>query len=186
MRQIAGLELGVTTADQVTTWAAGAGACVTTPSPRRTTTRTVCDDPPRTLLPDREIRGLLDQIVVARPDDGPVHFVSARRVHSLPADAAADYERARALLTTSLGPPVLDQAAPTPLPDARLVRYASGWEFSDLGVRLTLLKAGANGVAVTEVWSVPGVEERAGVRGAPAGASSAASRSAGSAVSSPR
>jgi hypothetical protein len=185
-RTVAGLTLGTSTAADVEAWTAGAGSCTTAPSPRRTTTRTECDAPPVSLMPDRTIRGAFDQIVVARPDDGPVHFVSARRLYSLPADARADYEAARAALTASLGTPQLDQTSADPLPETRLVRYASGWEFSDLGVRLTLLKAAGKDIAVTEVWSIPGVEERAGVRGHAASASSGASQRPGWEVTTPR
>lgn len=158
-----GLALGASTAEDVKAWTERKGLdCEIKPSVRRTTTQIRCrDDLPADLLDGRKIRGRYEQVMFAWPDDGFLHHASARRLYSAPPDAAEDYRSSVAALRLRLGEPTMERRIDDPsVLDGKLLRYATTWRRDDLEVSVTATRAGTEYVAVSEVWQVPGVEER--------------------------
>lgn len=141
-RLVFGLELGVSDADAVEAWIAAQGiAC----PPAKDGPR-VC---PQVALPGRQTPAELTLEL-----DGPLRQLSALRTHDTPDAAVRDYAATGGLLREQLGPPLrasdpdMDWTAPQ-------IRETTLWRFSDLEVRLTLLRARSAQVRVSEVWSVP-------------------------------
>ncbi|MEQ1506155.1 MAG: hypothetical protein ABMB14_28240 [Myxococcota bacterium] len=156
-----GLALGATDATGIDGWATAHGwTCATAPSPRRTTVHHDCDHPDPSAIGEQALRGRLDQVLLARLDDGPLHHVSTDRVFAVPADASATYAAALARLTATFGPPVRTMAAPATF-DGPLIRATTTWTFSDLTVDLTVMRVGTGPIHLSERWDVPGVEARA-------------------------
>jgi hypothetical protein len=165
--EVWGLELGATTAEQAAAWAQERGlGCTTTPSQRRATMRMRCTDGlSPALLPDRTVNGQISELLLAWPDDGRVHFVSVWRRYSIPDAALADYTSAVASVQARLGAPTRAMPVSDPAAlNAKLFRFGTRWEQDGFKVDLELARLGADYVSVSEVWSVPGVEEQVGAR----------------------
>lgn len=159
-RAVAGLVLGHSAENDVAAWVTGnALNCVTAASPRRRTTRTQCTEPPSSIFEGRSQVGTIEHVLVVRPDDGPVHFLSSRRVYAAGPEARLDYEAARQALSSVNGAPTVDGPAPDPLDtQLPLLRYSTQWSYSDLEVKLTLLKTNEAELSISETWTIPGVE----------------------------
>lgn len=165
--EVWGLALGQSTPDDVAAWAAARGlSCETQPSPRRQTTRMECRDGlTPAVLPGRTVNGRVADLLVAWPDGGRVHHVSAWRRYSVPADALVDYRTAVEAINARLGPPTRAMDAPeVSALDAKMFRFGAAWSREDLDVRLELTRLGADYVSVSETWTVPGVEAEVGAR----------------------
>lgn len=133
--------------------------CRQAPSVRRTTYRYTCDgDLPVSLLPDRQIRGKLTELLLVRGDTLPLSHASTIRKYSIPDDAANDYSTAVDAITKVLGAPSRSTVADVSKMMGPLVHFASTWKFSDLDVSLTLIRAGGSYYSVSERWDQPGVE----------------------------
>jgi len=133
--------------------------CRQAPSVRRTTYRYTCDgDLPVNLLPDRQIRGKLTELLLVRGDTLPLSHASTIRKYSIPDDAANDYSTAIDAITKVLGAPSRSTVADVSKMMGPLVHFASTWKFSDLDVSLTLIRAGGSYYSVSERWDQPGVE----------------------------
>lgn len=157
-----GLSIGEAQEAQVLDYVARAGIdCKTGPSLARQSVQTRCSgDLPLGLLPDRHIDGRLRELLISRPENGPINSISTLRKYSIPTDAVKDYDTAAAALTQRFGQPTRGALhADAAAFERPLARFAVEWRFADLRVRLTALKAAAGFVSVTEVWDVPGVEE---------------------------
>jgi len=168
-----GLQIGKSPAADMEAWLTAHGlTCPPAPSPRRTTTRYVCTgDIPVTVLPDRVVKGKIDQVLLVRGDNGPLRHFSSSRKYSLPTDAVADYSSALTALTSTFGIPTIVAPAPDLAKlDDKVVRYATAWLYSDLEVRLTLLKVSTSYISVSETWDQPGVSEDDETRAMPPGA----------------
>jgi hypothetical protein len=111
-----GLQIGKSPAADMEAWLTAHGlTCPPAPSPRRTTTRYVCTgDIPVTVLPDRVVKGKIDQVLLVRGDNGPLRHFSSSRKYSLPTDAVADYSSALTALTSTFGIPTIVAPAPAP------------------------------------------------------------------------
>ncbi len=156
-----GLTMGAATVGEIEAWlAARKLSCTQQPSVRRTTFRYDCaGDLPVDTLPGPR-RGRLTNLLVVRGDTTPMSHFSTIRKYSLPADAVADYAEALASLTGRLGPPA--RAAATPVAsqlDGVAAHWATSWVFTNLAVRLVLLKAGSATITLSETWDLPGAEE---------------------------
>lgn len=167
-RTVQGLALGEADDAAIAAWVAERGLeCPEVASPRRTTRQRRCQGTyAPSLLPDRGASGALTEILIARLDDGPAHHLSTIRKYSLPADVAADYHAAVDAITAQLGPPTqtrrVDDLSAF---DSPLARFATRWQFSDLRVDVSILKAAGSYISLNEVWVIPGVEEQAQARG---------------------
>ncbi len=157
-----GLTLGEADDAAITAWLSARGlSCPGTPSTRRTTVRYDCGgEIPASAIPERTLKGKLDQIALVRTETGPLHHVSTRTNYSIPAEAAADYNAAVAALEPILGQPKLSRKAPAEIDATKpVVWYSTTWKFADLEVAVSLLRAGGQHYAVSERWQIPGVEE---------------------------
>lgn len=166
-REIFGLRLGEADEAAITAWLDGRGlSCPGTPAPRRATVRYSCDgELPASALPERTLKGKLDQILLTRTDAGPVHDLSVRAIYSIPGDAAADYNARVAELQTLLGPPERSSLVSGEIdPSKPMLWYSSTWRFADLDVSVALLRAAGPNYGVTERWQLPGVEATAADR----------------------
>lgn len=166
-REVFGIGLGEAGDAEITAWLGARGlSCPASPAPRRTTVRYACADAlPATALPERVIKGKLDQISLTRSDAGPLHDLSFRALYSVPADAAADYNARVAELSALLGPPERSSVAPAePDPTKPMLWYSSTWRFADLDVSVSLLRAGGPSYGLNERWQLPGVEASAAER----------------------
>lgn len=135
--------------------------CKTGPSLARESVQTRCSgDLPLGVLPDRVIEGRLRELLISRPETGPINNISTLRKYSIPTDAVKDYDSTVATLTQRFGPPTKGPSTADAAAFERpLARFAVEWRFRDLRIRLTALKAAQGFVSVTEVWDSPGVEE---------------------------
>lgn len=161
-----GLAMGAATAGEIEAWlSARKLSCTQGPSVRRTTFRYDCaGDLPVDTLPGPR-RGRLTNLLVVRGDTTPMSHLSTIRKYSLPADAVADYAEALAALTGRLGAPT--RAATTPDAsqlDGVAAHWATSWAFTNLAVRLVLLKAGSATITLSETWDLPGAEEHEDTR----------------------
>ena len=171
-----GLTIGVSSEADVAAYVQRMGIeCNTAPSLARASVQTRCSgDLPLGLLPDRVIEGRLRELLISRPENGPINNISTLRKYSIPADAVKDYDSTVATLVKLLGAPARGAlTADAAAFERPLARFAIEWKFNDLRVRVTALKAAQGFVSVTEVWDSPGVEEtiasRPGVSGHAAG-----------------
>lgn len=158
-----GLTLGESGGPEVAAYVQTQGIqCEAGPALARESFQVRCAGPlPLGLLPDRVIGGQLAELLLSRPESGPINTISTLRKYSLPDDAARDYNTAVDALTRSFGPPFRGGEHTTPEKfDAKVARVASVWRFADLEVRLTAMRASGGFVGVSEVWLVPGVEEQ--------------------------
>jgi hypothetical protein len=161
-----GLELGRTTGDEASAWAAARGLkCEVVPSPRRLTTQLRCVGVSAAGLPERALQGDTTELVVAWPDGRPIHYVSTWRRFDIPADAIAAYDQSVQAVRASVGEPngqpeVLTEAALA----AKITRASVRWARPNLEVSVSALRAGARFVSLNEVWQVPGVEAQVAVR----------------------
>lgn len=157
-----GLTLGASRAADIEAWLAARGLdCDARPSARRTTTRYSCAGTlPPSALPERGLPagGELHQVLLVRHDEGPLTHVSVGRRYSLPSDAAADYSAAVAEIGARLGAPALDQPVDVEKMDGRPVRWETSWRFSDVDVRVSLMRLGGDWYSVTEQYDVPGAD----------------------------
>jgi hypothetical protein len=158
-----GLTVGRSTHEDVMAWIDLHGlACDRFPSPTRTSFTYRCDgDLPVALLADRTIRGRLAQILVARPEDAPIHHFSTARRYSVPEDAIADFTSSIAAIEAELGPPAKLKPILDPSDLSRgLARFAGEWTRDGLHVTVVLLKATGDYVSVTETWASPTLAAR--------------------------
>ena len=173
----AGLQLGVTDEAALDAWVAERGLqCEKTPSPRRETIHVKCSRPDPTRFGEAASPGVVEQLLIVRTDSGPVHHVSIERV--VPeAEAAKMYLDTVARLRERYGVPARSQPPPPSL-DGKLVMSATDWRFTNLDVRVNLVRIGDNPLRIGERWDLPGVEnavaERPGSVGAHSGKSSSA------------
>ena len=158
-----GLTLGESGGPEVAAYVQTQGIqCESGPALARESFQVRCAGPlPFGLLPDRVIGGQLAELLLSRPESGPVNTISTLRKYSLPDDAARDYNTAVDALTKTFGAPLRGGEPTTPEKfDAKVARVASVWRFADLEIRLTAMRASGGFVGVSEVWLVPGVEEQ--------------------------
>lgn len=158
-----GLTLGESGGPEVAAYVQTQGIqCEAGPSLARESFQVRCAGPlPLGLLPDRVIGGQLAELLLSRPESGPINTISTLRKYSLPDDAARDYNVAVDALTKTYGAPLRGGEHTTPEKfDAKVARVASVWRFADLEIRLTAMRASGGFVGVSEVWLVPGVEEQ--------------------------
>lgn len=170
---IYGLVLGQSGDADIQAWLAERKlTCPGAPSPRRTTYRYDCNAGlSASLLPDRTISGTLANLLIVRGDATPMTHFSTQRRYSLPADAIADYMSTLAALTARYGPPAGPVVTPDPARmDGPMVHYTAAWAFTDLDLRVSLLRAGSPYLGVSEAWDVPGSEKNETARPTPTGA----------------
>lgn len=166
-REVWGLEIGASNAEQVDAWLAQRGlSCASAPAPRRTTVHWTCKGPINlSIFPDRVIAGQIDELMLARLDEGPLHHLSLERIYSIPEQAADDLSATLAAISSALGPPQRQLPLPADVNWGSPVVHADAqWRFDDLEVRLSLLKVGKSPIRVSERWSEPGAEARAEAR----------------------
>lgn len=168
LRDVWGLSLGRSGHDELSTWLTNRGLhCGATPSPRRKTVHYRCGDVPGALLLNRVVGKTVSTLILARPDDGPLHHVSTLRRYAEPQPAIADYTSTRDTLRARLGPPADQDATPPSVAafDAKATRFLMRWLFSDLEVELSLYRLAGPDIVVRERWDVPGVESGVEARG---------------------
>lgn len=162
VRTLWGLGLGATDEAGLGAWVESRSIdCEALTSPRRMTRQlrcTLADLPPE--MATRRPGEAQTLLILARPDEGPLHHVSTLRHHPEPEAAIADFSAASEQITVRLGAATrTSSAAPT---QANLsgahARFVSTWSFSDLEVELSLSKMGGQALVVRERWDVPGVE----------------------------
>lgn len=160
-RDAFGLGLGSADDAAVRAWLTtnGLASCTAEPSVRRTTFRYTCEgDLPATVLGARKVQGRLTQVLVVRPDAGPVSHVSTLRKYSIPGAAADDYASAVAVVTEALGAPTKAVTVDPAKLANPVVHYATEWRFADLHVRLVLMRMSGDFWSISETWDVPGAE----------------------------
>lgn len=161
-RALWGLELGSTGKAGLSTWVEAQGIdCEALTAPRRQTEQLRCTlDALPVAMTDRRPGEAQSLLLLARPDEGPLHHISTLRRHLSPAEALQDFSAAGAAVSAQLGPPT--RADPRPPVAADLssaqVRFSSTWSFSDLLVELSLSRMGGEELVLRERWDVPGVE----------------------------
>ena len=162
-----GLQLGQSDQAALEAWVAERQLpCTGAPSPMRETWQLKCAGQlPASTLPDRQISGGLTDLLFVRTDAGPLHHVSSMRRYTLPPDAVADYTATVAALTATFGPPTVDRPVTEPEKlQGALARWATEWAFTDLTLRVTLMKGSGDYVSVSELWEIPGVEAAVAAR----------------------
>jgi hypothetical protein len=167
-REVWGLTLGGSDHAAVISWLeARQVPCRGVPAPRRKTVHYRCNEVPGALFAERTLDEGVSVLLLARPDDGPLHHISALRRYATPLPAIADYTTAVAALRAGLGVPSdADADAPRPAAfDAKAVRFSTRWLFSDLEVEIGLYRLAGPDIVVRERWDVPGVEAGVGARG---------------------
>ncbi len=165
-REVWGLSLGLMGAKEVESWLAERNVrCKGRPAPRRATVHHRCSDVSGGLLLDRTVPDAVG-LLLARPDDGPLHHVSALRRYGQPSEAVTDYQRTLISLTARLGQPhQTDTTPPTAAAFAsERVYFSSKWTFADLEVGVVLSRLTGPKIVVRERWDVPGVEATVGAR----------------------
>lgn len=160
-REAFGLGLGSADDAAVRAWLStnGLAHCTAEPSVRRTTFRYTCEgELPATVLGARKVQGRLTQVLVVRPDGGPVSHVSTLRKYSIPEAAADDYASAVAVVSAALGAPTRGATVDLAKLAGPVVHYATEWRFADLQVRLVLMRMSGDYWSISETWDVPGAE----------------------------
>ena len=162
-RSIFGLSLDEAFDSDVSDWLSERGLhCPESPSPARTTTHYTCSGKlDATALPERRTRGVLSSLLIARPDEGPVHHLSVRHKYSFAEVALEEYRATRDILRDQLGPPSRGDEPEAVDLESPLIRYVTQWRYADLEVTLAVLRVGNSGLTLSEQWMVPGVESLA-------------------------
>ncbi len=168
-RGLYGLELGDSGEADITAWLRQRGlTCDSAPNLSRKTFHYRCKNPDPSALTDRTIGGVLDEILLARPEaeGGALHHFSSVRKYSAPAQAAEDWRRAAASLRERLGDPIVEHDLAEAATLEGRVAYRLIWRWDDLEVGLTMMRLRSSSpLSISERWFVPGVEEAAGDRG---------------------
>lgn len=163
---VLGITLGQADDAAITAWLGARGlSCPAAPSSRRTTVRYQCGgETLKTALPERT-GSLLEQLVLVRTDQGPLHHLSMRSRYSLPAEAATTYNSTVARVRELLGEPTLARPAPEQIDATKsMVWYSTVWRYTDLEVSVSLLRAGGAHYDVSKRWQLPHFEEDAPLR----------------------
>jgi len=163
-----GLTLGVSDHDAIVAWMQERQLdCPGEPSPRRTSMRYACTGTQlRGAFPTREYGGVLYSMLLTRGDDDPLSHLSMTRRYSLAHAAIEDYNNTRTTLMETYGEPTRtrDTIGADALAEARLFRASTLWQFSDVTVELTLMKASENYISIAEKYTIPGASALQGAR----------------------
>lgn len=160
-REWFGLTVGASTEADVQKWLTDRGIdCPEEPNAKHLTQHWNCGHGlDNVTFEGRPAHGPLFNVFFARTDDGPLHYITVTRRYSITQDALTDYNALVTAITAQLGEPTKAAPAPAHLDgDPKMLRYGTTWNYDDLDVQVTAMRAMVDYVAVSEVWSVPGVE----------------------------
>lgn len=153
-RDVLGLTLGASDDPAITAWFTQRGVpCTGEASPRRQAVRYACA-PPSGALQERPSRGRLSELLMTRPDDGPLEHVLIAHQFSAPDAALEEYAAREQALSRALGQPAARQVPPEAgALSGTIARYVTSWRFQDLKVEVALVKIQGS-VRLNERWSL--------------------------------